>query len=93
MPAASELIAHGRTEAEIADHMGVDRLIYQSLEDLKDSITEGNPELTEFDCSVFNGEYVTGEGAEYFDKLKKLRGKTSKKKKKNRAPIDMCNSQ
>ena len=93
MPAASELIAHDRTEQEIAKHMGVDRLIYQSLEDLKDSITEGNPELTEFDCSVFNGEYVTGEGAEYFSELKKLRGNPSKKKKKNRSPIDICNSQ
>ncbi len=93
MPAASELIAHGRTEQEIAEHMGVDRLIYQSLQDLKDSITEGNPELTEFDCSVFTGEYVTGEGEEYFDELKKLRGGSAKKKKKKRAPVDMCNSQ
>jgi len=93
MPAASELIAHDRTEAEIAEHMGVDRLIYQSLDDLKDSITEGNPELTKFDCSVFNGEYVTGEGVEYFNELERLRKDTSKKKKKNRAPIDMCNSQ
>jgi amidophosphoribosyltransferase len=93
MPAASELVAHDRTEAEIAEHMGVDRLIYQSLEDLKDSITEGNPELTEFDCSVFNGEYVTGEGEAYFAELQKIRGKASKKKKKNRAPVDLCNSQ
>lgn len=93
MPAADELIAHNRSIEEIAAHMNVDRLVYQDLEDLKDSITEGNKELTEFDCSVFNGEYVTGEGKEYFDELQKKRADSSKKKKNKRSAVDMCNSQ
>ena len=93
MPAANELIAHDRTEEEIAAHMGVDRLVYQELDDLKDSITEGNNDLVEFDCSVFNGEYVTGEGKDYFDELQQKRADSSKKKKHKRSAIDMCNSQ
>jgi amidophosphoribosyltransferase len=93
MPSASELIAYDRTEEEIAEHMGVDRLIYQELGDLKDSITEGNSELIEFDCSVFNGVYVTGEGKEYFDELQQKRADSAKKKKNKRTAVDMCNSQ
>lgn len=93
MPAANELIAHDRTEGEIAELMGVDRLIYQDLNDLKDSITEGNNELVEFDCSVFNGEYITGENKAYFDELQQKRADSSKKKKNKRAAVDMCNSQ
>lgn len=93
MPAANELIAHDRTVEEIAVHMGVDRLIYQELDDLKDSITEGNNDLIDFDCSVFNGEYVTGEGKDYFDELQQKRADSSKKKKNKRGAVDMCNSQ
>lgn len=92
MPAANELIAYDRTEKEIEECMGVDRLIYQDLQDLKDSITEGNNALTEFDCSVFNGEYITGEGPEYFEELQKKRADSSKKKKSKRAAVDMSNS-
>ncbi|PID34136.1 MAG: amidophosphoribosyltransferase, partial [Thiotrichales bacterium] len=34
MPAARELIAHGRTEQEVANELGVDGLFYLTLEDL-----------------------------------------------------------
>lgn len=61
MPAATELVAHGRTEEEICKEIGADRLIYQSLEDLFDCAREGNPNVQVFDASVFNGEYVTGD--------------------------------
>ncbi|PID46419.1 MAG: amidophosphoribosyltransferase [Proteobacteria bacterium] len=89
MPAANELIAHGRSEEEVAEYIGADRLIYQTLQDLKDSVTEGNSELTEFDCSVFNGEYATGEGRAYFDELQKKRADASKKKKSKRSAVDI----
>jgi len=59
MPAADELVAHSRTETEIADHIGADWLIYQDIDDLVDAVRKGNREIKEFDCSCFTGEYVT----------------------------------
>ncbi len=60
MPVASELIAHGRTEDEVAAIIGADRLIYQDLQDLIDAVQEGNPQIGQFDTSVFDANYVTG---------------------------------
>ncbi|MGB5324358.1 MAG: amidophosphoribosyltransferase [Pseudomonadales bacterium] len=61
MPSADELIAHNRTEQEIGDLIDADWLVYQDLEDLVDSAREGNPAITNFDCAVFDGIYVTGD--------------------------------
>ncbi len=61
MPAADELIAHGRTETEVATAIGVDRLIFQDLIDLEEAVRRGNPKLRYFDTSCFSGEYVTGD--------------------------------
>ena len=46
MPAASELVAAGRTEEEIAATIGADRLIYQDLPDLIEAAHEGNTKIT-----------------------------------------------
>lgn len=74
MPAASELIAHGRSEAEVGELIGADRIFYQDLEDLKDACREVNPLLQEFDCSVFDGDYVTGDiDAHYLAQLEATR--------------------
>lgn len=59
MPSAQELIAHGREVEEVRELIGADWLIYQDIQDLIDSCSEGNQEITEYDCSVFTGEYVT----------------------------------
>ncbi|MCG7599147.1 amidophosphoribosyltransferase [Halomonas sp. McH1-25] len=61
MPVAKELIAHGRSEAEVGELIGADRIFYQDLEDLKAACREVNPKLERFDCSVFDGEYITGD--------------------------------
>lgn len=62
MPAASELIASGRTEEEVADELGADRLIYQELGDLIDAVQKkGKSHVDRFDTSVFDGVYVTGD--------------------------------
>lgn len=61
MPSVDELVAHGRNVAEIAAAIGVDRLVFQELEDLEQTVRLGNPELSHFDCSCFNGEYLTGD--------------------------------
>jgi len=43
MPAARELIAHGRTEEEVARTIGADHLIFQDLADLEEAVRRGNP--------------------------------------------------
>jgi amidophosphoribosyltransferase len=60
MPSRAELIASGRTIPEIAEYLGADHLVYQSVEDMKSAILEGQSEITELEMSCFTGEYVTG---------------------------------
>ncbi|MCP5160434.1 MAG: amidophosphoribosyltransferase [Hahellaceae bacterium] len=82
MPAAEELIAHGRTEQEVQEEIGADWLIYQDLEDLIECASEGNPMVDRFDCSVFDGHYVTGDiNQAYLERLQLSRGETNKAKK------------
>lgn len=62
MPTHEELIAWQREEEEVAQAIGADRVIYQSLPDLIDACKETRHSLPEdFDCSVFNGCYITGD--------------------------------
>ena len=74
MPYVEELIAYNRTVDEISELIGADKLIYQDLEDLIDAVSLGNKDIKDFDCSCFNGEYITGGVSEtYLSKLKKIR--------------------
>jgi amidophosphoribosyltransferase len=74
MPTAGELIAHSRTENEVEKLIGADWLIYQDLEDLIASAAEENPDIAEFDCSVFNGNYIAGDiNQAYLRNLEKTR--------------------
>ncbi|MEC8554625.1 MAG: amidophosphoribosyltransferase [Planctomycetota bacterium] len=61
MPSPSELIAHGRTEEQVGALIGADWLVYQDLDELVRCSREGNPEVDSFECSVFDGNYVTGD--------------------------------
>ncbi len=61
MPAASELIAGTRTDAEVGEVIGADWLIYQDLDDLISSVRYDNSEIDVFDTSCFSGKYVTGD--------------------------------
>jgi len=79
MPSASELIAYNRTVEEIQEIIGADWLVYQDLEDLIECAKEGNDEIKNFDCSVFNGIYPTGDISEaYLAKLEQARSDDSK---------------
>ena len=60
MPATTELVAHKRSVKEIKKYIKADELIYQNLEDLKRSASIGNPKITEFEDSVFTGNYRVG---------------------------------
>ena len=80
MPAANELVAHDRSEQEVADYIGADWLIYQELDDLIDAVQEGNRSIAEFDCSCFDGNYVTRTvDTDYLDKISNLRNDSAKK--------------
>jgi amidophosphoribosyltransferase len=70
MPNQRELVAAGRSEAEVAAEIGADLLIYQDLEALKAAVRATNPRLTEFEASCFDGRYVTGDvTADYLSQL------------------------
>jgi amidophosphoribosyltransferase len=89
MPSAHELIAHGRTEDEICDLIGADWLVYQDLDDLVASSAEGNPEIKDFDCAVFNGHYVTGDvDRVYLDRLEADRSDDNKSQLEMALAID-----
>ena len=56
------MIAHGRTDDEVNELIGADWIVYQDLQDLVDAGTEGNGDIKRFECSVFDGQYITGSG-------------------------------
>lgn len=59
MSSEKEFIAHNRTVEQICVAIGADKLIYQSLADLTWCVQQGNPQIENFDCSCFDGKYVT----------------------------------
>ena len=82
MPAASELIANGRTVGDIERAIGADRLIYQDLSGLIRSVRHDNSAITEFDTSCFSGEYVTGDvTADYLLDLERRRNDAAKEQR------------
>ena len=93
MPAAHELIAHGHTDAQVGELIGADWMIYQELEDLISACREENPSLEGFDCSVFNGEYVTGDiDSHYLARLEAERNDAAKHQEdEDNAVIDLHN--
>jgi amidophosphoribosyltransferase len=74
MPSATELIAHNRSVEQVCKKIGADWLVYQDLEDLVRCSMEGNSKVDGFDCSVFDGEYITGDvDQHYLERLESLR--------------------
>jgi amidophosphoribosyltransferase len=74
MPTRSELIATGRTVEEICGEIGADAMVFQDLDALKASVRDLNPSLSSFDCSCFDGQYVTGDvSTEYLDAIEQTR--------------------
>jgi amidophosphoribosyltransferase len=68
MPTREELIATGRSDAEIAREIGCDELIYQELDALRQAVRSVNPAVANFEDSCFSGVYVTGDVTkEYLD--------------------------
>ena len=68
-----------RTEQGVAEAIGADRLIYQTVDGLIQSVQKGNPRIRQFDTSVFTGEYVTGGvSTDYLERLASSRNDDAK---------------
>ena len=59
LPEEKDLIAYNRSNEEIAEKLGADKVIYLDIEDLKNSLLTINPNISNFELSVFNGIYVS----------------------------------
>lgn len=78
MPTRAELIAAFRSDEEICAEIGADALVYQDIDALKAAVHELNPSVTQFECSCFDGIYVTGDiSPEYLESMENGRGQVS----------------
>lgn len=85
-----ELVAHDRDAESIAKHIGAERVIYQTLDDLKGACAaiaqeNGLKEPSNFEVGVFCGKYVTPVQDGYFEHLEKMRGEGRKAKALDKA--------
>lgn len=93
MPAAHELIAHNRNEEEVGLALGADRMIYQDLQDLIDSVRKGNDSILHFDTSCFDHKYITGDIDDaYLEKIEALRNDAVRNVKNENVLIAMQNA-
>jgi amidophosphoribosyltransferase len=93
MASSQEFVAHNKTTQEICEVIGADKLIYQSLDDLIWCVQHGNKNIAEFDCSCFNGQYVTGDiDQQYLSDIEMLRADSVKAKNNiNESSELICN--
>ena len=61
MPTRGELVANGRNTEEIAKEINADKLVFQTLEGLKKAVRGVKTNFADFDCSCFDGKYLTGD--------------------------------
>jgi amidophosphoribosyltransferase len=85
-----ELVAHKRDAVAIAKHIGADKLVYQTLEDLRAACAEitiqnGRTDPTDFEVGVFSGNYITPVNGCYFEHLEHIRGEARKLKVMDKA--------
>jgi len=81
MASKNEFVAHNKTDNEICQTIGADKLIYQDLEDLIWSVQQGNPDILQFDCSCFDGKYITNDiDNNYLKNIEALRSDDAKEK-------------
>jgi amidophosphoribosyltransferase len=79
MASHAEFVAHNRTVEEITKVIGADWLVYQDLDDLITAVQRGNDEVKSFDCSCFDGIYITQDVDDnYFERLSDKRNDAAK---------------
>ncbi|MDH5328238.1 MAG: amidophosphoribosyltransferase [Gammaproteobacteria bacterium] len=95
MPSVDELIGYNRDEQQICKEIGADWLVYQDLEDLVKAAKTGNRHIQQFDTSVFDGSYPTGDVTPEYLLGVQARRNDAAKEKRNQADntvIDLYNS-
>ena len=99
MPAANELIAHDLSIEQIRELIGADWLLYQDLADLITCVSDVNPDIERWECSVFDGDYITGDvDRAYLDRLEQQRNddnqaRTNAGQNEDNAIIDLYNDE
>ena len=66
IPSPEELVATDRNAEEICEQIGADYVLYQRLDDLIASVLTNASHVVDFDTSVFDGKYVTGDVSQEF---------------------------
>jgi amidophosphoribosyltransferase len=61
MQTKTEFVARGADSDQVARKIGADKVIYQTLANLKKAIRLGNPKITHFCGACFDGIYPTGD--------------------------------
>ena len=61
MSTRREFVARDLTHEEVAAEIGADEVIYQALDDLLDSVMEGQPQIEQMCHACFSGDYPTGD--------------------------------
>jgi len=61
MQTRTEFVARNADADEVAKKIGADKVIYQTLDNLKAAVRTGNPKLTHFCAACFDGIYPTGD--------------------------------
>ena len=91
MPASSELIASNKSDEELAKFIGADWLLYQTLDDLIESVRFEDSEVKDFDTSCFSGDYVTNDVTQtYLQKIELQRNDAAQsKQEKERKQIEI----
>ena len=47
------------SKKDLLEYLNIDNIIFQDINDLVRAVKELNPELKEFDLSIFNGKYIS----------------------------------
>jgi len=64
MSTKNEFVAKDRSIEQIAEEIGADGVVYQTLDNLKTAVLDGNPELKHTCNACFSGVYPTGDVTE-----------------------------
>lgn len=96
MPTRTELVAAFHTDDEVAARIGADFVIYQTVEDMEDSVRSLNPKIEHLDSSCFTGKYITG-GIDdsYLSRLASTRNESrhdEKKRAKAQSVVEIHNN-